>query len=108
EVRDTNGCLVSAQLPLPVIDNLAALSAAFRGKLEKQAAEPRAKGKVDRIILIQIVLTLCSGRFITLRSLAELVNRKPDTLRNQYLSKQYPWPARDVLMAAFTPPTDTS
>jgi predicted ATPase len=27
------------------------------------------------------------GRFVTLRSLAELVHRKPDTLRDQYLKK---------------------
>jgi len=49
------------------------------------ASEPRVKGKVDRQVLIDVVLKLCEGRFVTLRSLAELVNRKPGTLRDQYL-----------------------
>jgi hypothetical protein len=87
ENRDEDGCLVSEQLALPVIDDLGALSARFRGALETLAAEPRAKGKVERAILIQVILQLCKGRFVMLRSLAELVQRKPETLRNQYLSK---------------------
>ena len=87
ENRDADGCLVSDQLALPVIDDLGALSARLRGALETLAAEPRAKGKVDRAILIQVILQLCEGRFVMLRSLAELVQRKPETLRDQYLSK---------------------
>jgi hypothetical protein len=49
------------------------------------ASEPRTKGKVDRQVLIDVLLELCDGRFVTLRCLAELVKRKPDTLRDQYL-----------------------
>ena len=55
--------------------------------LEAAALEPRTKGKVDREILIAVLLKLCTARFITLSCLAELVHRKPDTLRDQYLSK---------------------
>ena len=87
ENRDADGCLVTNQLALPVIDDLGALSVRFRGALEALAAEPRSKGKVERAILIQVILQLCEGRFVMLRSLAELVQRKPETLRNQYLSK---------------------
>ena len=36
-------------------------------------------------MLIDVLLQLCEGRFLTLRCLAELVHRKPDTLREQYL-----------------------
>ena len=85
ETRDPDGCLISEQLSLPVVDDLEPLSQALRSRLEGMAAVPRAKGKVDRQVLIDVVLQLCEGRFVTLRSLAELVHRKPDTLRDQYL-----------------------
>lgn len=49
------------------------------------ASEPRTKRQVDRQVLIDVVLDLCEARFITLRCLSKLVNRKPDTLRDQYL-----------------------
>ena len=87
EKRDGDGCLISEQLALPVIDDLGALSAQLRGHLESLATAPRSKGKVDREVLIQVILQLCEGRFVMLRSLAELVHRKPETLRDQYLSK---------------------
>lgn len=87
ENRDADGCLITAQLGLPVIDNLDALSARLRDVLESLASEPRSKGKVDHSMMVEVILKLCEGRFVMLRSLAELVNRKPETLRNQYLSK---------------------
>jgi len=85
--RDQDGCLISGQLGLPVIDDLDRLSPRLRTSLQVLAAEPRDKRKVDREVLIQVVLQLCAGRFVTLRSLALLVGRKPDTLRDQYLAK---------------------
>lgn len=87
EARDADGCLVSAQLPKPVIDDLSKLAPIFRGNLEKQAIEPRTKGKIDREVLIRVLTGLCAGRFVTLACLAELVQRKPETLREQYLTR---------------------
>lgn len=85
EQRDLEGYLVSGQLPFPVVDDLAPVSEALRSRLEAMASESRTKRKMDRQVLIDVVLDLCEARFITLRCLAELVNRKPDTLRDQYL-----------------------
>ena len=85
ENRDPQGCLIWEQLSLPVVDELEPLSEALRSRLEEMASEPRSKGKVDRQVLIDVVLQLCEGRFDTLRCLAQLVKRKPDTLRDQYL-----------------------
>ncbi len=85
--RDRDGCLISEQLTLPVVDDLRVLSGELRSRLEVLASVPRAKGRVDRQVLIQVVLDLCEERFITLRCLAELVKRKPETLRDQYLTK---------------------
>jgi len=66
-----------------VIVDLEMLSPPLRVRLGAMASEPRAKGKVDRRVLIAVLLQLCGGRFITLRCLAQLVKRKPDTLRDQ-------------------------
>jgi ATP-dependent DNA helicase RecG len=85
--RDADGCLIADQLALPVIDELDTLSWILRGRLETIAAEPRAKGRVDREVLTAVVLKLCANHFVTLRCLAALVNRKPETLRDQYLTK---------------------
>ncbi|MFH1044153.1 MAG: RNA-binding domain-containing protein [Pseudomonadota bacterium] len=86
ERRNAEGCLLTDQLSLPIIDDLARLSVPLRQRLEAMAAEPRAKGKVNREKLIEVVLALCAEHFVTLRCLAELINRKPDTLRDQYLT----------------------
>jgi predicted HTH transcriptional regulator len=85
ENRDPDGCLITDQLTLPVVDDLTSLSPVFRTLMEALAAEPRSKGKVDRQVLIDVILKLCDERFITLHCLAGLVKRKPDTLRDQYL-----------------------
>jgi len=87
ENRDDNGYLIADFLALPIIDDIAALAPSLRGFLEKIAAVPRTKGKVDREVLIAVVLQLCARHFVTLRCLALLVNRKPETLRDQYLTK---------------------
>jgi len=84
--RDSNGCLLSDQLPKPVIDDLAITDPIFRKELERLAIEPRTKRKIEREALAQTVLVLCANHFITLSCLAELVNRKPATLRNHCLS----------------------
>jgi ATP-dependent DNA helicase RecG len=85
--RDLEGRLVSRQLPLPVIDDLSVLSSGLRQRMESMASLPRQKRKVDRDALIAVVLKLCEGQFVTLRCLAEIINRQPIALQNQYLSK---------------------
>jgi len=87
ENRDGDGCLIADQLPLPIIDDITALAPDLRGRLESIAGEPRSKGRVDREVLIAVVLQLCARHFVTLRCLAVLVNRRPETLRDQYLTK---------------------
>lgn len=84
--RDADGCLLSDQLSFPIIDDLTILSLPLRLRLEGLAGEPRSKGKISREKMIGVILGLCERHFITLRCLAELVRRKPDTLRDQYLS----------------------
>lgn len=85
EQRDADGCLLTGQLDAPVIDSLEGLKPAFRADLEKLAAEPRAKGKISQEAMRQTILTICKGHYVALSSLAELVNRDPDALRQQHL-----------------------
>lgn len=52
--RVPEGCLLSDQLDLPVVDDLQLLSLPFRSRMELLAAEPKSKGKVDRQVLIDV------------------------------------------------------
>ena len=54
--RDKHGYLHSEQLPLPVVDDLSALSSELRQHLEKLAVEPRSKKKMDREAFQTVVL----------------------------------------------------
>lgn len=86
-VRDEDGYLRSDQLALPVISDLDALSLALRERLEALAAVPRQKKKLDPTIMEQAILSVCEGHYLTLSALAQLLNRKPASLRNEYLTQ---------------------
>ena len=83
--RDANGCLMTDLLARPIIDDLGRISSDLRTNLEEMAAEPRTKKKMTPEALRFVILQLCAQHFITLRCLAALVNRKPESLRDQYL-----------------------
>ncbi|MCX6960465.1 MAG: AAA family ATPase [Verrucomicrobia bacterium] len=85
EQRDADGCLLSDQLDAPVIDALERLEPVFFARLEIVAAEPRAKAKIPKVIMRQTILTVCKGHYVTLNSLARLLNRDADALRQQHL-----------------------
>ncbi len=87
ENRASDGCLIANSHPLPIIDDVSVLAADLRASLVRIAVEPRSKGKVDREVLIAVILQLCARHFVTLQCLALLVNRKPKALRDQYLTK---------------------
>ncbi len=101
--RDEHGYLHSEQLPLPVIDELTALSSELRQRLETLAVEPRNKKKMDREAFQKVVLDVCAGHYLTLQALAELLNRQPASLRNGYLTPM----VRDKKLALAFPTTPT-
>ncbi|KAI5915694.1 RNA-binding domain-containing protein [Thauera sp. 2A1] len=103
QLHDADGYLRSGQLPLPVISDLKALSPELRARLEALAAEPRQKKKLDPAIMEAAVLAVCEGHYLTLMALAELVNRKPASLRNVYLSPMVR--AKSLSLAFPTTPT---
>ncbi len=103
QLHDVDGYLRSDQLPLPVISDLKALSTELRARLEALAAEPRKKKKLDPAIMEAAVLAVCEGHYLTLTALAELMNRKPASLRNVYLSPMVR--AKSLSLAFPTTPT---
>ena len=53
-----------------------------------QIAKPvRDTGAAPQTMVRTTILALCSGRFLSLRELADLLNRNPESLRNEYVSK---------------------
>lgn len=101
--RSQEGYLLTDQLPLPVIDSLNTLSPELLTRLESLAHEPRVKKKMDRAALEHVVLQVCAGHYLTLQCLAELVNRRPESLRNEYLTPMVR--ARSLSLAFPTTPT---
>jgi len=85
EQRDRDGCLLSDQLDAPVIDSLESLTPTFRIELEKLAGDPRSKKKIAEEAMRQAILAVCRGHFVALSTLAELLKRDPDALRQQHL-----------------------
>lgn len=101
--RDRQGRLVTPHLDAPIIDDLSLLDQDLLKTLEQTAEDPRQKERLASGRMEQIVMALCRDHFVTLSALALLVNRHPNGLRQQYLSKM----VRDgrVLLAFPTKPT---
>ncbi|MEY2837808.1 MAG: hypothetical protein RJB60_107 [Pseudomonadota bacterium] len=84
--RDEHGYFHTEQLPLPVINDLNCLSENLRLSLEALAMAARQNKKVERAAMESTLLAVCEGHYLTLSALAELLHRKPVSLRNNYLS----------------------
>jgi hypothetical protein len=85
EYRDAEGRLLADLLDAPVIDSLDKLIPSFLAELENLAVEPRTKGKLPAETMKEVVLSICTGHYVTLSCLAKLVNRDSDAFRQQYL-----------------------
>ena len=85
EQRDDDGCLLSDQLDAPIVDLLQCLKPELLVELELLAASPRAKAKIPPTAMREVLLAVCTGRYVALSAIAELVSRDPDALRQQHL-----------------------
>tara|TARA_Y100000296_G_scaffold86990_1_gene129115 strand:+ start:3568 stop:4335 length:768 start_codon:yes stop_codon:yes gene_type:complete len=101
---DSQGRLLSGLLPAPVIYDLNEISAELRDRLRQLSREPREKQRISSEVMQGILLSLCTGHYMTRPCLAELVNRDAESLRSQYLA---PMVTRGELQLAFPQnPTD--
>ena len=55
-------------------------------KLQTVASEVRGKGKVPKPLMEQAILSLCHIDWLTMQSLASLLNRNSDSLRTHYIN----------------------
>jgi len=55
--------------------------------LKEMARTVREKGKAPRNVVEKTILKLCSGQFLTVRNLAELLDRDSNSLLNHYLKE---------------------
>lgn len=87
DAYDSKGRLLSSALEAPAIHDLQQLQPDFLQKLLGLAQPARDRKRLNPMIMQQLILKLCSEQFITRSCLAELLERTPDALRNQYLNK---------------------
>ncbi|MDI9417851.1 MAG: ATP-binding protein [Euryarchaeota archaeon] len=96
---------VAAQLPLSIKSEQAGIgsgsgseylgpssellneSSEYFKQLEQIARAAKERGKVPKEVMERIILELCKDYFLNLRVLADLLNRTPDSLRINYLSR---------------------
>lgn len=83
--RDEHGCLLSPLLDAPILDDLGAVSESLLADLLARAALPRAKARLKREAMTEVILAVCEGRYVRLSVLAELLNRDSDGLRKGHL-----------------------
>lgn len=55
-------------------------------RLWKVAAPIREKGRTSKELVEQVILELCSEHYLQLRTLAEILGREPDSIRNHYVN----------------------
>ena len=86
ENRDNMGRLIAAPYSRPFVDSLEMLHPAFLAKLQAVAIEPRTKKRMDREALKAVIVDLCEGHFITIHTLAKILDRNERSLRQDYLA----------------------
>jgi hypothetical protein len=85
--RDEEGRLVDTRFHLPFVDSLSHLEAGFHNQLQAVAALSNEKKKLERPEVERLILGLCDGHFMTIKCIAQLLNRAEKTLRQDYLAK---------------------
>jgi hypothetical protein len=85
--RDEMGRLISDKFHLHFVETIDALTPEFRAGLESIAALPRSKKRMERTEFEDLIVRVCEGHYITIGSLARILNRGERTLRQDYLSK---------------------
>ncbi|MGJ8657933.1 MAG: RNA-binding domain-containing protein [Akkermansiaceae bacterium] len=84
--RSKDGLLISKYHSLNFVDDLDQLSLDKRTELKHLAQLPNDKAKIPRSEMVEVILNLCSGHYITLNALSKLVNRNPNGLRDSYIT----------------------
>jgi ATP-dependent DNA helicase RecG len=85
DVRDSKGRFISALIDKPFIDSLEALSEVFRKQLNALGAPAREQHRLDTETMKSLITELCREHYISVSVLEMLLDRKPQSLRQNYL-----------------------
>jgi ATP-dependent DNA helicase RecG len=78
--------LIVEGLDYPIIDDLLKLKPELVAELREIAAGTGGSGKVPQEVMRNVIAQLCDGRYLTLRVLAQLLDRAHDYLRQAHLN----------------------
>ena len=78
--------LFSSSEHLPVSSEHLPVSSEHYERLKKIAEPIREKGSVKKELVEDVILQLCCEQYLLLRTLAELLGREPDSIRNHYVN----------------------
>ena len=84
-IRDKYGRLLSDHFKKPFVDSLELLEEQFKHHLFSIAVLAREKKSLPKETMQNIICELCSEQFISTSILAELLQRNPNSIRQQYL-----------------------
>ncbi|WP_216605123.1 RNA-binding domain-containing protein [Pelistega europaea] len=86
--RDSLGRTIDTSLQhhAYLIDQLEDLTPAYKKELLSIAQPAREKTRLSAVDMEKIILSICSQQYVSLSALSELLNRREDSLRQQYLS----------------------
>ena len=54
--------------------------------MQEIATPVRETGRTSKEVVEQVILELCSEHYLPLRTLAQLLGREPDSIRNHYVN----------------------
>ncbi|WP_261642532.1 RNA-binding domain-containing protein [Erwinia mallotivora] len=83
--RDKHGRLLNEHVNAPYIDSVDKLSDNLKEVLYLLALESRRKNKIKSLLMREIILNVCTGHYISVSALAEILDRNPNAIRQQYL-----------------------
>lgn len=98
ESRDSKGRFISHLIDKPFVDELNMLTGVYQQELQALGAPARDQHRLDTETMKTLILTLCRGHYISVAVLETLLDRKPQSLRQNYLK---PMVTEGVLKMAF-------
>lgn len=85
EERDSSGRFISKKIDKPFVDKLDALNEEFRLGLNALGTKAREQRRLDVDTMQQLIISLCRGHYISVSVLESLLDRKAQSLRQNYL-----------------------
>lgn len=85
ELRDNKGRLISHLIDKPFVDEFNLLTELYQQELHALGAPAREQHRLDTEIMKTLLLTLCRGHYISVAVLETLLERKSQSLRQNYL-----------------------